>query len=177
MDSTNPHGFHMRAHRYSALVSLVAAVACGGNTTEAQSADGDTGSVGSNDGGDAQACIERANGERESKADEPVRIGLSHVLVRHVDSKRAEGIKRSRGEACLRALEALKKLEASGEWAAVVAEYSDEKGAAGRKGSLGQLRRDDLDPAFADAAFELEVEQLSYVVETPAGFHVILRTD
>jgi len=128
-------------------------------------------------GGPGAECIANANGKREKRADEPVRIGLRHVLVRHANAKRAEGVQRSREEACLRALEALEKLESSGDWDAVVAEYSDEKGAAARHGSLGDLTRDDLDPDFADAAFELDVDELSYVVESASGFHIILRTN
>ncbi|HEY6722997.1 MAG TPA: peptidylprolyl isomerase [Polyangiaceae bacterium] len=123
-------------------------------------------------------CLDQANGEHPRKPDEPVRIGLRHILVRHVDSTRADAsITRTRGEACLRAREALRALEAGTEWNDAVARFSDEKGAATRHGSLGSLTRDDLDPAFADAAFELEADQLSYVVESPAGFHVILRVD
>jgi len=123
-------------------------------------------------------CLEQANGEHTRKPDEPVRIGLRHILVRHTGSTRADAsVSRTRGAACLRALEALKALEAGTEWDEAVAKYSDEKGAATRHGSLGSLTRDDLDPAFADAAFELQPDQLSYVVESPAGFHVILRVE
>jgi parvulin-like peptidyl-prolyl isomerase len=42
---------------------------------------------------------------------------------------------------------------------------------------VGQLTREDLDPAFAAAAFELETDALRDVVETPFGFHVIRRTE
>lgn len=123
-------------------------------------------------------CLEQANGEHPRKPDEPVRIGLRHILVRHVDSTRADAsVTRTRGAACLRAREALQALQAGTEWDEAVARFSDEKGAATRHGSLGSLTRDDLDPAFANAAFELEPDQLSYVVESPAGFHVILRVD
>ena len=125
-----------------------------------------------------QQCLAQANGEHARKPDEPVRVGLRHILVRHQGSTRADAsVTRTRGAACLRALEALKALEAGTEWDDAVARFSDEKGAATRHGSLGSLTRDDLDPAFAAAAFELEADQLSYVVESPAGFHVILRVE
>ena len=56
-------------------------------------------------------------------------------------------------------------------------EYSEEPGAATREGSIGSVERNDLQKPFADAAFELGVNQLSDVVETESGFHVILRSE
>jgi len=42
-------------------------------------------------------------------------------------------------------------------------------------GVLFGVAQSDLHPAFAGAAFSLQVDELSYVVETPRGFHVIWR--
>jgi parvulin-like peptidyl-prolyl isomerase len=122
-----------------------------------------------------EQCLQDAKAPREPKANAPDSIDVSHILVRHAKLKRPEGATRSREEACLRALEALKKLQSSGNWDAVVAEYSDAPGAT--MGSLGRVSVDDLDPDFANAAFALDVDELSYVVETRRGFHIILRNE
>ncbi|HOU93458.1 MAG TPA: peptidylprolyl isomerase [Polyangiaceae bacterium] len=120
-------------------------------------------------------CLADAAAAREPKADAPPRIEVAHILVRHQDLARPEGATRSKGEACLRALAALDALKAGKEWEAVYAEYSDEKSAT--EGNLGSVSKDDLDPAFAAAAFALDVNELSYVVETERGFHVIVRLE
>jgi NIMA-interacting peptidyl-prolyl cis-trans isomerase 1 len=156
--------------------SLVAvpflAIACGGAapTGGAKGPDGATTTSES-------PCLTRANASYERKPDEPRRIGVRHVLVRHAESKNPGGATRTRVQACERALEARKKLESGADWDEVVKEYSDEKGAAERHGSLGSVTRGDLDPAFAAAAFSLGVDETSYVVESKAGFHLIRRTE
>ena len=164
-----------RSHRSFLLAGLVLAsqTACGAPQTPDKAPEAEGGSQTPD-----QECLDAANAEHSPKPDAPLRIGLRHILVRHKDAKNA-GVndQRSRGEACLRALSALEELQSGAEWDAVVAKFSDEKGAAARHGSLGSLTQDDLDPSFAGAAFELDVDQLSYVVESPSGFHVILRTE
>ncbi|WP_438030052.1 peptidylprolyl isomerase [Sorangium sp. So ce233] len=125
----------------------------------------------------AAACLAAATAKREARADEPPRIGVKHILVRHAGAERADGTTRTREEACLRAMEARDKIRGGADFGEVVAAYSEEAGAASRGGSLGTIERADVLPPFADAAFELDIHQLSDVVETRYGFHVIFRTE
>ena len=59
------------------------------------------------------------------------------------------------------------------DWDAGYKKYSDGGGAT--EGVLSNVSQTDLDTAFANAAFSLKVDELSYVVESPRGFHIILR--
>lgn len=119
---------------------------------------------------EAEACLEDAQALREPKESAPITIQVSHILVRHAELKRPEGATRTRAEACLRALDALRAIEAGKGWDEVVLEYSDAANDA-----LGRVRKEDLATDFANAAFALDVNEISYVVETSRGFHIILR--
>ncbi len=125
----------------------------------------------------ADACLATANASRARFSGEPAKVTVKHVLVKHKGSKNADPkITRTREEACLRAIEARDKIRNGADFAEIVKQYSDEPGAATREGSIGAVERKDLAKPFADAAFELSVGQLSDVVETDSGFHLILRS-
>ena len=146
--------------------------ACGGASGAAKPA------APASDESPAAKCLRVADAPRARKADEPERVTVRHVLVKWAGAKNAPPeITRTREAACLRAQEARTKLEQGASFADVVKEYSDEPGAATREGLVGQIERRDVNPAFADAAFELEVGAVSYVVESPSGFHVIMRSE
>lgn len=118
-------------------------------------------------------CIDRARTPRKPPIDAPERMDLGQILVRHAGVRDAKGATRTREEACLRAEEAREKLLAGGDWDAVFKDYSDSQGAS--QGMLYDVTQGSLEPAFADAAFSLKVDELSYVVETKRGFHIIWR--
>ena len=110
-------------------------------------------------------------------ASQPVEISARHLLVAYKGGLRAApGIGRTKAEAQARAEQAQKRATAGEEFVALVKEYSDEPGAGERGGDLGKFDRQSMVPAFANAAFALKVGEVSAVVETQFGFHVILRT-
>ena len=112
-----------------------------------------------------------------TKRHKPEEIVASHILVMHETSKsKPPGVMRTREEAKARAAEALLKIRSGTTFEALVGEYSDEPGAAARAGNLGPFERGAMVKAFSDAAFRLKVGEISEVVETPYGFHIIKRT-
>ena len=154
----------------SAMLCLAYAfLGCGGTHTKAKAGNAASGSNAEKD------CLAAAASHAEPKSNAPNHISVSHIIVRHADLAHPDGATRSRGQACLRVLEAIRKLHDGAEWAEVVKEYSDSTGP--NAGSLGSVTKDDLDPSFASAAFALDVNEISYVVESFRGFHVIMRTE
>jgi peptidyl-prolyl cis-trans isomerase NIMA-interacting 1 len=120
----------------------------------------------------------KAKAEREAVARQPTEIGARHILVMHVESKsKPENITRTREEAKARAQECLVRIRGGESFEDMVREYSDEPGAAERNGDLGVFDRTSMVKGFADAAFALKIGQVSEVVETPFGFHIIKRTE
>jgi NIMA-interacting peptidyl-prolyl cis-trans isomerase 1 len=105
-------------------------------------------------------------------------IAAQHLLVMYDGSRSApKSIKRTRDEARARAFEALARVKAGEDFDKVVAAYTEEPGGAARHGDLGRFSRDQMVKPFSDAAFALDVGQVSTVIETPFGFHVIRRTE
>jgi parvulin-like peptidyl-prolyl isomerase len=126
----------------------------------------------------ATRCLAIATAQRERRPDEPAKITVKHILIKYAGEGRADpSITRSRESACLRAMEARDKLRGGADFDKIVKEYSEDQGTSGRGGTVAGVERRMLVPSFADAAFVLDISQLSDVVETQYGFHVILRTE
>lgn len=79
-------------------------------------------------------------------------------------------------ERVIRRLEYFKEQVTAGEkdFETLAILYSDDPGSAEDGGNLGWIRRGDLVPEFANAAFNLEKEgEISEVVKTDFGYHII----
>lgn len=163
------------------LLLMLSVSACAGEaaspaTASASASGKSVGAAGASD--PAERCLAVAGAKRERRAGEPAKVSAKHILVKYAGAKKAlPSVTRTREQACLRAEEARAKLEQGTSFADVVAAYSEEPGATTREGSLGAIERSHVVPPFADAAFELSAGQVSHVVETDFGFHVIMRTE
>jgi peptidyl-prolyl cis-trans isomerase C len=82
----------------------------------------------------------------------------------------------ARGEALLRIQSIQDRLRRGDDFAALALEYSEDPSRA-RGGDLGYLERGQMISAFADAAFSLEPGQVSDIVETRLGYHLIKMVD
>jgi hypothetical protein len=119
-----------------------------------------------------------SEGAPEAQAGEPLEIAARHLLVAYQGALRASpSVTRSKAEAETRAKEALARAKAGEDFEVLVKEFSDEPGAGERGGSLGRFQRGMMVPAFEKAAFKLNPGEVSDLIETQFGFHVIQRTE
>lgn len=105
----------------------------------------------------------------------PRRISARHILIQYAGSLRAaDSITRTKEEAQARVEEVANKVDAGDNFADLAEEYSDGPTKV-RGGDLGEFSEGMMHPAFNDAAFALEIDSVSGIVETPFGFHIIQR--
>jgi peptidyl-prolyl cis-trans isomerase SurA len=97
------------------------------------------------------------------------KIQAAHILVSFIN---ADG-EVDTAAAKSRILEVVEKLKQGANFAELAKEYSDDTGTKEKGGDLGFFERRMMVQPFDEAAFNLEVGQISDIIETQFGFHVI----
>ena len=123
-----------------------------------------------------------ALGREETQAKKKMdTVQCSHLLVKHNKSRnpsswRSASITRSKDEA-REILEGYRAQIVSGEvkFADLAKQFSD-CSSAKRGGDLGPFGRGAMQKPFEDASFALSVGELSGIVDSDSGLHIILRT-
>ncbi|KAL4386986.1 hypothetical protein GQ457_09G009740 [Hibiscus cannabinus] len=118
-----------------------------------------------------------------SSAAEKVRA--SHILIKHQGSRRKASWKDPEGhaisnttrEAAVSQLKVLRDDIVSGKakFGDVASRYSD-CSSAKRGGDLGTFGRGQMQKPFEDATYSLRVGEISGIVDTDSGVHIIMRT-
>ena len=101
-------------------------------------------------------------------------IQASHILLMYAGSSRSTATRTK--EEAREQIDAIKKdLSAGGDFGALASEHSD-CSSARAGGDLGSFGRGQMVKPFEETAFALGVGDVSDVVETAFGYHIISRT-
>ncbi|PES08360.1 peptidylprolyl isomerase, partial [Bacillus anthracis] len=98
--------------------------------------------------------------EKEIKDLYKPKLKTSHILVK--DEKTANEIK--------------EKLNNGADFAALAKQYSEDPGSKEKGGELPEFGPDEMDPKFEEAAYQLEVGQVSNPIHSSFGYHIIKLT-
>ncbi|UWX57615.1 peptidylprolyl isomerase [Chlorobaculum sp. MV4-Y] len=107
------------------------------------------------------------NQEKGKLPEAPETVSVSQIIKMPVVSEAAK-------QAALDKIKAVQQqLEAGGSFATLAREYSDDPGSREKGGDLGFTRKGELVQSFEDAASALKPGQISGIVETRFGYHII----
>ena len=99
----------------------------------------------------------------------PERIRASHILLK-MDPKATDA---SKAETLKKIEEIRSKLDNGEDFAKLAKLYSEDPASAKRGGDLGFTQRGDLVPEYEAIAFNLKDGEISDIVQTQFGFHII----
>ncbi|MFO8073579.1 MAG: peptidylprolyl isomerase [Polyangia bacterium] len=126
--------------------------------------------------GEISEPVETPFGFHIIKRQQVLEAHARHILVMHEGSKRRpSSVTRSKKEARELIEQLEEKLEEGADFAELAREHSDCPSGKRAGGDLGTFSKGDMSPEFEKTAFQLEEKEISDVVETDFGFHLIQR--
>lgn len=101
----------------------------------------------------------------------PQRFDVSHIFMNPQKSEKVKKIARDFAQTLL---DSIKK---GADFAQLAKDNSDDPGSAKQGGDLGSVKRGVFFPEFEAAAFKLRTNEISDIVESPVGYHIIQLLD
>src|SRR5262249_46545381 len=120
----------------------------------------------------AEAELRRAYLNDQDRFRTPERVQARHILLKTTDKSVAELAKVK-----ARAEDLLKQIKGGADFAELARKNSEDPGSAPKGGDLGWLVRGQTVKPFEDTAFSLKPKEISNVVNTEYGFHIIQVMD
>ena len=116
-----------------------------------------------------------------SNSDAPTQVRASHILCKHAGSRRPASwrnpnITISKQEALNEITHIRNEIVSGRASFDEIAKKRSDCSSASHNGDLGFFERGKMQIPFEDAAFSLKVGELSGIVDTDSGVHIILRT-
>ena len=111
--------------------------------------------------------------KNQDKFQQGARVRASHILISVPENADAA----AKQQAKTKAEAVLKDLKAGKDFAAAAKENSQDPGSAPNGGDLGYFEQGQMVPPFEQAAFALKPGDMSDLVESPFGFHIIKVAD
>lgn len=125
---------------------------------------------------DGKKKIKEYFDSHSSEFNSEAQVRARHILVGFEGARNAsaDAGKRKKEAARTRAGEVLAKVKAAGaDFTKIARDFTDEAAGKSKGGDLGFFSREMMVKEFSDAAFALKPGQISEIVESPFGFHVI----
>jgi peptidyl-prolyl cis-trans isomerase D len=114
--------------------------------------------------------IQRYYNDNIQQFQTPEQVRASHILLK-TDGKDEAAVRKQ-------AEEILKEAKAPGaDFAALAKKYSEDEGSKDKGGDVDYFTRGRMVPEFEQAAFSMQVGQISDLVKSQYGFHIIKVTD
>lgn len=104
-------------------------------------------------------------------------VTASHILISTQDDSGNELSDKEKAAAKQKAEEVLQKAKSGEDFAELAKEYSDDSANASSGGNLGDFTAGEMVEEFSNAAFALDKNEISDIVETQYGYHIIKVTD
>ncbi|HTC92737.1 MAG TPA: peptidyl-prolyl cis-trans isomerase [Terriglobales bacterium] len=117
--------------------------------------------------------LQRYYSEHQEEFRVPEQVKASHILIKVPEGAdpKVDAAARAKAE------DILKQLQAGANFEELAKKNSDDPGSGSQGGSLGWFGRGQMVPPFEQAAFSLPVGQISGIVKTIFGYHIIRIDD